>query len=87
MDNFTFWTLGFWIPLIIIILIWSLIWKGLALWKAARKGDEGWFIVFLIINTLGILEILYIYIFSRSDKRSDLDKGNTTPLPKKEDEK
>jgi methionyl-tRNA synthetase len=46
------------------ILAWSLVWKGVALWKAARKGDKIWYIVLLLVNLIGILEILYIYIFS-----------------------
>ena len=50
---------------IIILVIWSLIWKGLALWKSARAGQMAWFVVLLVINTLGILEMLYIFIFSR----------------------
>jgi len=47
------------------VIIWSLAWKGIALWKSARKTDKVWFIVLLILNTVGILEILYIYIFSK----------------------
>ena len=58
-----------WGGAIILFLIWSFIWKGLALWKAAKKESKGWFIVFLLVNTLGILEILYIYIFSKSAKK------------------
>jgi len=61
-------TLGISLTLAIIILaivaIWSIIWKGIALWKSAKKNHLVWFIVFLITNTIGILEILYIYIFS-----------------------
>ena len=51
--------------LLALLVIWSIIWKGLALWKSAREGKQVWFIVFLILNTLGILEILYLYIFSK----------------------
>lgn len=50
------------------LLIWTLVWKGLALWKAARKNHSIWFIVLLALNTLGILEILYIYVFSEPKK-------------------
>ena len=49
----------------VLIIAWSIVWKGLALWKAARLGSKGWFIALLIINTLGILEILYLYVFSK----------------------
>jgi uncharacterized membrane protein len=52
-------------PLVIVLLvalaIWSLVWKGLALWRAAQRGSKPWFIVMLILNTAGILEIIYIF--------------------------
>lgn len=48
----------------IIIIIWSYVWKLLALWKSARKGSVPWFIVLALVNTVGILEILYIFVFS-----------------------
>jgi len=52
-----------WLPLILIpLLIWSLFWKGLALWHAARRGSSVWFIVLMVINTAGILEIIYLVI-------------------------
>jgi len=52
------------------LFAWSLVWKGLALWKAAQKGSKPWFIAFLIVNTLGILEILYYYVFSEPRTKS-----------------
>ena len=55
--------------LIVTILIWSLAWKGLALWKSARLQSKAWFIVLLIVNTMGILEILYIFAFSEMGKK------------------
>jgi len=48
-----------------IILIWSLVWKLLALWKSARNKQVVWFIVLALINTVGILPILYLYVFSK----------------------
>jgi len=46
------------------LLVWSLFWKGLALWKSAQKKQVYWFIAILVINLLGIFSILYIYVFS-----------------------
>ncbi len=46
--------------IIIIVALWSLVWKGLALWKSAQKGDKIWFVIMLVVNTLGILEIIYL---------------------------
>ncbi len=54
---------------IIIIVLWTLPWKGIALWKAARSGDNVWFVVLLVLNTLAILEISYIFFFSRKRKK------------------
>ena len=50
--------------LFMILALWTLVWKGLALWKAARNSQMVWFIVMLGINTVGILEILYLFYFS-----------------------
>jgi hypothetical protein len=47
--------------LIIPIAIWSTFWKILGLWFSARNGEKTWFIVFVFINLLGILEIYYLH--------------------------
>jgi len=48
-----------------LILVWTLSWKGVALWKAARNEHKWWFIALLVLNTLAILEIIYIFFFSK----------------------
>jgi hypothetical protein len=50
------------------LVIWSIPWKGFALWKSARRGEKIWFMVLLIINTAGILEILYLFFLSNSPR-------------------
>jgi hypothetical protein len=40
-------------------------WKGVALWRAAGNKQLVWFICLLIFNTLAILEIIYIFGFSK----------------------
>lgn len=55
---------------LIILAAWSILWKGLALWRAAHRGEKVWFIVFLLINTAGILEIIYLF-FITGAKLSD----------------
>jgi len=69
-----------------VISIWSLVWKGFALWKSAKKNSMIWFIVLLVVNTLGILEILYIYVFSKMGKSKrvgNLEKGLAKKVEKK----
>ncbi len=51
--------------LIALVVLWTLPWKGWALWKAARLSHKKWFVALLIINTLGILEIIYIYFVAK----------------------
>ena len=52
---------------IIILVIWSTYWKGRALWTAGDRKDKKWFIVMLILNTAGILPI--IYLLTRKKKK------------------
>jgi hypothetical protein len=59
--------IGLPIEALVIVTIWTVIWKGLALWRAARLDSKVWFVLILLINTLGFLEILYIFLFSRID--------------------
>lgn len=51
--------------LVIIAALWTLPWKGYALWLAAKRDDKVWFVALLLLNTLAVLEILYIFIFSK----------------------
>lgn len=66
----TDWVNQYWY-LLALVWLWELIWKGVGLWIAAQHRDKAWFIVILILNTLGILPIAYVYIFS---KRSTLPR-------------
>lgn len=56
------------IVLIVLLIIFDLILRGLALWRAARNNQSGWFIIMLIFNTAGILPILYLLFFSKKSK-------------------
>lgn len=51
-----------------ILAVWSIAWKGFALWVAAKEEKKWWFIPILIFNTAGILEIIYIFFFSEAGK-------------------
>jgi len=50
------------IPVIIIASIWSSVWKIIAMWKSARNNHIVWFIAIAILNTLGVLPIVYILL-------------------------
>lgn len=51
--------------LFLAVVVWTLAWKGIAWWRAARKGHVLWFIAFFLIHTFGILEILYVFLFAK----------------------
>ena len=51
--------------LLALVVLWVLLWKGVALWRASRNSHKKWFVVLLIVNTLAILEIVYIFFFSK----------------------
>ncbi len=61
--------------ILILIILWVLPWKGVALWKAAKNGHKKWFIALLILNTLAVLEISYIFFFA---KRKEITQPSQT---------
>lgn len=60
------------VVLLAFILVWDLVWKGIALWKAARNGKTVWFVAMLIINSAGILPILYLLLVDDKRKQKRL---------------
>jgi len=73
--NFPSWILA--VPaLIFLIIIWSLFWKGLALWRAGQRGDKIWFVVLLVVNTMGILEIVYYFLIAGNNKNNAIQTSN-----------
>lgn len=63
---------------ILLLILWVLPWKAVALWKAVKNNQKGWFVALLLLNTLAILEILYIFVFSKKKVKENIseDKNN-----------
>ncbi|MEK7602621.1 MAG: DUF5652 family protein [Patescibacteria group bacterium] len=59
------------LTIIFILLIWSMIWKYFALWKSARENERGWFTAFVVLNTLGILEIIYLCFIKQGQTKHE----------------
>lgn len=66
-----------------LLALWSLFWKGLALWKSARNDERYWFIALLVINTVGILEMLYLFLFAKTKYILVSEPTKTKKSPKK----
>jgi len=52
-----------------LIMVWVLPWKGYALWSAAQLKHKWWFIILLVVNTLAILDIIYIFFVAKPAKK------------------
>ena len=57
-DNPVF--IAIFIAVVTLLAIWDSVWKGFALWKAARNNHIAWFVCIVIFNTVGVLPIIYI---------------------------
>ncbi len=53
---------------LVVIMLWVLPWKGYAMWLAVKNNHRNWFIVLLVINTLAILDIIYIFFINKRKK-------------------
>jgi hypothetical protein len=52
---------------VVILAVWDVVWKGLALWQAAKRRQPVWFVALLVLNTVGILPITYLVLMRRRD--------------------
>lgn len=59
---------------LLIVVLWVLPWKIYALWIASKNNHKIWFVVLVILNTFGILEIIYVFGIAKK-KWSDVKKA------------
>lgn len=52
-------------PLFGILIAFDIALRGFALYKAARNNSPVWFVALLIVNSLGILPIIYLVFFAQ----------------------
>jgi hypothetical protein len=58
-------TMLFLAPWIGVMVVFDMIWKGIALWKAGRNNQLGWYLCIIIFNTIGILPMVYLAFFQK----------------------
>lgn len=56
--------------IIVALMLWVMPWKGVALWKAVKLDQKKWFVILLVVNTLAILEIIYIFAIARKKEKA-----------------
>lgn len=57
------------ISLILLAALWEIVWKGIALWRAALNGHKGWFVAMLVINSVGLLPLIYLSFVKPDTKK------------------
>ncbi|MBS3163262.1 hypothetical protein J4427_01070 [Candidatus Woesearchaeota archaeon] len=57
------------LALIIVLSIWEAIWKGFGMWRSARNGHLVWFVCILVLNTIGILPIIYLLLHPKKKRK------------------
>lgn len=56
---------GISVEILLLIMVWSLLWKGASLWVAARAVDKWWFVVLLLVSSVGILDMIYLFLVKK----------------------
>ena len=74
----------FWFIIALLVVgMWSLVWKGIGLWYAAKHQQRRWFIIILIIDVLGLLPIIYLIWFKPEEKEESEETRITKKSVKK----
>lgn len=63
---------------LLILTLWTIPWKIYAVWLAVKNNHKKWFVALLILNTVGILEIFYIFKIANKkwvEVKKDFSKG------------
>ena len=69
--------------MLILLSVWELVWKGFGLWHSAQSKQKGWYIAILLLNTAGLLPIIYLLWFKPKHKRETPLKASTKSVRKR----
>ncbi len=61
-----------WAMVIVAVALWDVVWKGIGLWRSARRYQTGWFMCMLVLNTAGLLPILYLILHRKDTPEPEL---------------
>lgn len=69
-------------PYFYVLLLADLVLRGLALYRSARKDQKIWFVALLLVNSLGILPLIYL-LLNRGKTTAKAAAKKTTKRTKK----
>jgi uncharacterized membrane protein len=65
--------------LIVVVMIWKLIWYGMALYRTIERKQMGWFTVLFVaafvLGDVGILAIIYLLIYKKPSRKPTAGKA------------
>lgn len=61
--------------LIALATLWDTAWKVAAVWTAVRRGQLKWVLPLIGINSVGLLPMAYIFVFSKKGDANDSDEA------------
>lgn len=51
----------------VLVIIWDVVWRGIAMWRTAQQKKKIWFVVLLLINSVGILPLIYLLFIEKGE--------------------
>ncbi|PIP26683.1 MAG: hypothetical protein COS71_02295 [Candidatus Moranbacteria bacterium CG06_land_8_20_14_3_00_40_12] len=72
-----------WLIFVVIAALWTIPWKGVALWKSVKNDQKIWFWVLFLINSLALLEIIYIFFFADKKTAQDAENDSSDAISEK----
>ena len=63
MENFILDNMVLFVVFILLLATFDIVLKLIAMWKSVKRDQLGWFIALGIINSIGILPIIYLLIY------------------------
>ena len=67
----SFFTNSILMTFLMIAILWEATWKIIAMWKAGRNNHLAWYICIALINTVGILPIVYILMHRKNPIKNE----------------
>ncbi len=59
--------LPFFPAIIAVVALWDGFWKAVGLWYALKNHQRNWFIAVFLINSIGILPLVYLKFYQKKD--------------------
>jgi hypothetical protein len=53
-------------PLLITLVLVDVALRGYSLWKAAKNNQSTWFIALFLLNSLGLIPLVYVAFFQKN---------------------